>query len=199
MLRLVESIKVQDGVVYNLEHHQERMDRSLYKLTGEKNRINLAEELIVPAENFTGLYKCRVVYMNSIELVEFLPYVRRDIRSLKLIHADIDYPCKYEDRTGLNSLFAQREECDDILIIKNGLVTDTSSANIVFTDGEAWFTPAAPLLHGTKRNRLIAENKLIERDISAADIEKFSHASIINAMIDPEEILIRTDFIYSSQ
>lgn len=197
MLRLVESIKVQDGVIYNLEHHQERMDRSLYKLTGEKNRINLSDELNVPAENCTGIFKCRVVYRDHIELVEFVPYIRREIRTLKLIHADIDYPCKYEDRTGLNRLFAQRGGCDDILIIKNGLATDTSSANIAFTDGEAWFTPATPLLHGTKRNRLIAENKLIERDITAADIKNFTHASIINAMIAPGEILIRTDFIYS--
>jgi len=196
MLRLVESIKVQDGVIYNLEHHQERMDRSLFTHTGIKNRINLSDELTVPVEYFTGLYKCRVVYRESIELVEFLPYFRREIRSLRIVHADIDYSCKYENRSELNMLFAQRGECDDILIIKNGLVTDTSSANIAFTDGKAWFTPATPLLHGTKRNRLIAEKKLIERDIAAADIKKFTHASIINAMIDPGEILISTEFIY---
>ncbi len=196
MLRLVESIKVQDGVIHNLEHHQERMNLSVYKLTGENNRIFLSDELSVPAEFSAGLFKCRVVYTDRIELVEFIPYIRRDIRSLKLIHADIDYSCKYEDRSGLNSLFAQRGECDDILIIKDGLVTDSSSANIAFTDGQLWFTPAKPLLHGTKRSRLIAEKKLIERDITAAEIKRFTHASIINAMIDPEEILIRTEFIY---
>jgi 4-amino-4-deoxychorismate lyase len=145
MLRLVESIKVQDGVIYNLEHHQERMDRSLFTHTGIKNRINLSDELTVPVEYFTGLYKCRVVYRESIELVEFLPYFRREIRSLRIVHADIDYSCKYENRSELNMLFAQRGECDDILIIKNGLVTDTSSANIALTDGKAWFTPAEPL------------------------------------------------------
>jgi 4-amino-4-deoxychorismate lyase len=196
MLRLVESIKVQDGVIYNLEHHQERMDRSLFTHTGEKNRNNHSDELTVPVEYFTGLYKCRVVYRESIELVEFLPYFRREIRSLRIVHADIDYSCKYENRSELNMLFAQRGECDDILIIKNGLVTDTSSANIAFTDGKAWFTPAEPLLYGTKRSRLIAEKKLIERDITAAKIKNFSHASIINAMIDPGEILISTEFIY---
>lgn len=196
MLRLVESIKIQDGEICNLQHHQERMDRSLFKHTGIKNRINLSDELTVPAEYFTGLYKCRVVYRDSIELVEFIPYLRRDIRSLKVIHADIDYSCKYENRSELNMLFAQRGECDDILIIKNGLVTDTSSANIAFTDGREWFTPAKPLLNGTKRSRLITEQKLIERDITAADIKKFTHASILNAMIDPGEILISTEFIY---
>lgn len=196
MLRLVESIKIQDGEICNLQHHQERMDRSLFKHTGIKNRINLSDELTVPVEYFTGLYKCRVVYRDSIELVEFIPYLRRDIRSLKVIHADIDYSCKYENRSELNMLFAQRGECDDILIIKNGLVTDTSSANIAFTDGREWFTPAKPLLNGTKRSRLITEQKLIERDITAADIKKFTHASILNAMIDPGEILISTEFIY---
>lgn len=196
MLRLVESIKVHDGVIYNLEQHQERMDRSVYKLTGEKNRVNLSDELTVPAEFSTGLYKCRVVYTEKIKLIEFVPYIRRTIRSLKLIHADIDYSCKYEERAALNILFAQRGECDDILIIKNGLVTDTSSANIAFTDGKECFTPATPLLHGTKRNRLIAEKKLIERDITAAEMKNFTHASIFNSMIDPGEILISTEFIY---
>jgi 4-amino-4-deoxychorismate lyase len=196
MLRLVESIKIQDGVICNLDHHQERMDRSLNKLTGTINSLRLKDELAIPAEFSTGLFKCRVVYRNSIELIEFIPYIRRDIRTLKLIHADIDYSCKYEDRSSLNTLFAQRGEYDDILIIKDGLVTDTSSANIAFSDGEAWFTPSKPLLHGTKRSLLIAEKKLIERDITVDDIKNFRHASVLNAMIDPGEILISTEFIY---
>ena len=50
--------------------------------------------------------------------------------------------------------------------IKNGIITDTSIANIaIFYDG-VWITSKNSLLNGTTKDRLIEEKKLIEKDIS---------------------------------
>jgi 4-amino-4-deoxychorismate lyase len=78
-------------------------------------------------------------------------------------------------------------EADDILIIKNEMVTNTSFSNIVFFDGTKWLTPAQPLLRGTKREKLIRENIIFEETITKNEIQRFQNAVLINAMIDIEE------------
>lgn len=78
----------------------------------------------------------------------------------------------------------QKSECDDILIIKNGVVSDTSFANIIFFDGQRWVTPKIPLLEGTCRARLIANNTIISQEITLNDLKLFSKFMIINAMLD---------------
>lgn len=195
MLRLVESIKLENGILHNLQYHQERMDRSVLSLTGRRNSLRLTDRLLIPEEYSQGLYKCRIVYTDRIELVELIPYSRREIRSLKAVRADIDYSCKFEDRSHIDLLFAQRGTCDDILIIKNGFITDTSFSNTAFSDGERWYTPANPLLKGTKRSLLIKTGELSERRIALCDLDNYTSISIINAMIDLMEIVIPVEAI----
>ncbi|HON17298.1 MAG TPA: chorismate-binding protein, partial [Spirochaetota bacterium] len=64
------------------------------------------------------------------------------------------------------------------------------SANIAFYDGEKWLTPTKPLLYGTKREYLLEEGKIVEEEISTRDIKFFYKVSLINAMLDLEEIAI---------
>jgi 4-amino-4-deoxychorismate lyase len=72
----------------------------------------------------------------------------------------------------------------DVLIVKNGLITDTSFANIAFSDGNKWYTPDTPLLKGTQRAYYLAQGILTERRISPADLRGFTKARLINAMLD---------------
>ena len=75
----------------------------------------------------------------------------------------------------------------EILILKNGLITDVSFANIAFYDGKGWYTPDSPLLKGTKRAYYIEKGLLIEKRISPADLPKYQKARLINAMLDLED------------
>jgi 4-amino-4-deoxychorismate lyase len=77
-----------------------------------------------------------------------------------------------------------RQECDDILIVKRGHVTDCSFSNIIFRRGNHWYTPWSALLKGTQRQRLIEENKLIEEEIRLKDIRSFDTFKLINAMLE---------------
>ncbi|MEZ4902380.1 MAG: hypothetical protein R2822_11810 [Spirosomataceae bacterium] len=89
-----------------------------------------------------GLYKCRVTYSEVIEKIEFESYEPRVVQSLCLITDNtIQYDFKYHNRQQLNALFSQRGEADDVLIVQNDLITDTSYANIVFWEGSQWHTP----------------------------------------------------------
>ncbi|MEA2072371.1 MAG: aminotransferase class IV [Campylobacterota bacterium] len=176
--KYLETIKAVDGSVLNLEYHQWRLERTL----SLSNTHSLFKQLTPPTK---GIYRCRVVYdENSID-IEYIKYFRRQVNTLKIVISDdIDYTRKYENRDTINELFALRDKCDDILIVKSGLVTDTSIANIAFYDGSRWITPKRPLLFGTTRERYINKGVLKEEDIFVDDISKYTKVALLNAMID---------------
>jgi 4-amino-4-deoxychorismate lyase len=117
-----------------------------------------------------------------------MPYQLPNIHSLQVIYDDtIEYPYKYEDRRRIDELFAKRKRCDDILIIKNGCLTDTSFCNIVLYDSKNYFTPDTPLLNGTRRRRLLSQKKIFEKKITLHDLMSFQKIFLVNAMIGLED------------
>jgi 4-amino-4-deoxychorismate lyase len=106
---------------------------------------------------------------------------KRKFKKFKLIESDIEYSYKYADRTKLNAL--KDERFDEIIIVKNGLITDTTISNLAFFDGEKWLTPKTPLLKGTKREELLKKGSLIIKDITPQDIKIFSKIAMINAVL----------------
>ncbi len=176
--KYLETIKANDGVVYHIEFHQSRLDTAL-----NAEGIHNLHKLLSPPS--VGLYRCRVVYDKQNIQINYFPYVKRSVKSLKtLFDDDIKYEHKYENREEIDTLFKQREGCDDILIVKNGLITDTSIANIAFFDGENWISPKEPLLRGTTRARLLKEKKLTLKNIREDDLKAYTKVALMNAMID---------------
>jgi 4-amino-4-deoxychorismate lyase len=191
MSPLLESLKLKDGIIQNLNYHQDRLNRSMEELFPTARKIDLAKEISIPENCKSGIFKIRVLYGQTIEKIEIEPYVFRSIESFKVVHHEsIDYHLKYTDRQILQELFARRGDCDDIIIVKNGLVTDSFAANLLFFDGEKWFTPKTPLLKGTKRQLLIDNGIVSEKEIREEDILSYRKVGLINAMIDFEEMTL---------
>lgn len=164
-----------------MSYHQKRYESVLNSLGIEKKK-DLIEYLNPPE---FGIYRCRLVYTHDEINVSYHEYQKKDIKSLKLIfNNEIDYSLKFENREDIDVMYKQRDDGDDILIIKDLLVTDTSIANIAFYKNGEWFTPKTPLLKGTTRARLIDEGKIFEADIKVQDIRSFSKIALLNAMID---------------
>lgn len=189
MSPLVESLKLKDGIIQNLEYHQGRMNRSMNELFPDAEKIGLAKAIPVLENATSGVFKVRVLYGRTIEKIEIEPYTFRIIQSLKVVHHEsVDYHLKYTDRQILQQLFAQRGDCDDIIIVKNGFVSDSFAANLLFFDGETWFTPTNPLLRGTKRQMLIDQGIISEKEIREEDISNYQKVGLVNAMIDFDEM-----------
>lgn len=183
MCLLIESVKIIDGRACNLEYHNRRMNEAREDLFELSEPIDLKDYIKVPEWAGQGLYKCRILYSHGLENIEFIRYQRRSVKALKLVDADhVDYRYKYADRSELNALFERREDCDDILIIKNGRVTDTFYGNIIFFDGEQWVTPLQPLLKGTQRQKLLDDQRIVTGEIRKQDISRFSCFKVINAL-----------------
>ncbi|MFA6188928.1 MAG: aminotransferase class IV [Sulfuricurvum sp.] len=169
----------------HLSYHQKRLMASLQCL-GSKASFNL-HELINPPSN--GLYRCRFVYDAKNYDIEFHPYAPRKIASLRLVFDDtLHYPLKYTHRAHLNSLLERRNGCDDVLIVKNGLLTDTSIANIALLIDNQWLTPQTPLLQGTTRARLLDEGVLSPAILTPHHIQDANKIAIMNAMMGFVEI-----------
>jgi 4-amino-4-deoxychorismate lyase len=178
--KLLETIKALDGKILHVNYHQERLNRSMETL-GYDSCYELKTLLQAPKR---GVYRCRVVYDNTDINIQYLPYTTKKMRSLKVVHDDtIEYALKYEKRDTLNRLFKQKGACDDVLIIKNGYITDTTIANIALFDGKNWLTPKKPLLKGTTRQRLLENGILIEKDIRLVDLKSFQQYAIFNALM----------------
>ncbi len=161
------------------------MQRSRLSLFGIDTPITLSSEITIPPTLGLGVYKCRITYNSRIHSIKFILYNPHKIQSLKLVYDDeVNYSHKYEDRDVLHELLKQKSPCDDVLIVKQGWITDTSYSNVVFWDGEKWITPHTYLLAGTQRANLLENNKIHAREITPKDLPLFSHAKLINAMLD---------------
>jgi 4-amino-4-deoxychorismate lyase len=196
MSLLFETILIDKGKPVNLFYHERRMNAAR-KHFWNVFPINLIENIPadIPVE---GKYRCRIEYEADINSIITKPFEGKKVNTLKIVRSErIEYSFKYCDRRELDFLFGLRGDADDILIIKEGLITDTSAANIVFTDGEKFYTPSSPLLKGTERARLLAEGILEEKLIKHSDIPLFSGWQHINALnrFDPGRF-ISTNCIY---
>ena len=183
MSHLFETIKCYNGKLYNLEWHNSRFNRARKVYFGLTNKIDLEEIITIPEDLKEGFFRCRVVYSKMVKQIEFIPHQFRKIESLKLIEDNgIDYRFKYSDRKVLENLFEKRHNCDDIIIVKNGFITDSFTANLIFFDGKKWWTPDTPLLPGTQRAKLIYESKIEVCKIAVDEILNYKRVGLINAM-----------------
>lgn len=187
MCLLFETIRIHNGVPENLHYHQARLNQAMQHFFEGVPPIDLLHHIQVPAGCKQGIFKCRVTYGRQVITIDFDPYIPKVIASLKLVEDNsISYSYKFADRSELNALREKRGDCDEILIVKNGQVTDTSYSNIAFYDGLRWVTPSTPLLRGTMRNYLVHQGLISEADISLADLRHYSKARLINAMLPLE-------------
>lgn len=175
----LETILCNEGVAHHLSYHQQRLDLTLQKFDLAAH-YNLSELITPPSD---AQYRCRFLYDGLHFNIEYHPYIQKKITSLRLIQDNtIEYSSKYANRNDLNTLFELREGCDDILIVKNEYLTDTTIANIAIFINNQWLTPKLPLLEGTTRSRLIDERKIIPANISITDALGASKIALMNAM-----------------
>lgn len=187
MCRFIESICCLEGEAQLIDLHQERVNRTFLKFFPQYTPIKLSDIVQnIPAK---GKYKCRVEYSFELHSIEFIFYQTPSIQSLQVLQSDsIEYEYKSTKREDLDSIFEQRGLADDIIIVKNGRVTDSYFANLVFFDGKKWWTPDRPLLQGIKRQSLINLGMLKTKKIFKKDLSTFQKVSLINAMLDLGEV-----------
>ncbi|ABV66540.1 conserved hypothetical protein, putative para-aminobenzoate synthase component I [Aliarcobacter butzleri RM4018] len=180
-IKYFETIKCEDFEVFNLDYHQKRVANTIGLNINLQEYINpISEELL----------RCKLIYdENGVVDVLYFPYKKREIKSFKIIFDnEIEYSKKYLNRAKLDELYEKRDDCDEVIIIKDGIVTDTTIANIAIFYENSWITSKNCLLGGTTRARLLEEKKLFEKDITLDMLKNASKVALMNAMIGFDEI-----------
>lgn len=192
----IETICIKNSAVQNMDAHIKRM-RQTARYHGF-NAPALPDLLAqIPAELKDKKVKCTITYHNRILDVSFSHYYHRKINSIQLVEADIDYSFKLSNRSELIELLHQKGSSDEVLIVKNNRITDTTFSNVVFKKGNQLYTPDTYLLNGTKRQKLLKEKKVEEIEIKADDVWLFDKIFLVNAMLDIEDdVGVDTDKIF---
>ena len=187
MFQLVESLRIESCELHNVELHNRRLNKAIAEIWGKKREIDLVKIIDIPPDISGERYKCRVVFTPENISYSISPYTQRIIRSLRIVTDNsIDYTYKTSNRDKLNAAFEKRDTCDDIIIVKNGFIADSSASNILLFDGSDWITPDTPLLKGTQREYLLLNKKIIEQPVPVSALNQYHKIKLINAMIDFE-------------
>lgn len=191
MSQFIESIRVEDQEIFLSEFHQKRIDQTFAHF-GKEGSIDLAKIYKQLEHDGDGLFKFRIVYdLDKKVRTQMIPYAIPEIQNFQLVENNsYDYSFKFEDRKELEKM-KMKSKAEEIIIVKNNHLTDTSYSNLLFLKGKEWYTPSTYLLNGVQRQHLLKQKKIKETEINIQNIKQFSHFQIINAMND-----FNKNFIY---
>jgi 4-amino-4-deoxychorismate lyase len=125
------------------------------------------------------------MYNESIISIDYQPYHRRDIRSLKIVYSKnpINYTYKKVERPEIDVLFAQMDTADEIIIVNpNGHITDAYYYNIILEKDGLLFTPDSNLLNGVMRSHLLTKGKIQEKTIHIDQLHEYDKIHLVNAL-----------------
>lgn len=190
MSRFIESIKVEDQEAFLLDLHQKRVNETFARF-GKESAVDLQKIFKNLKLDEDGLFKLRVAYdLDKNFSTQLIPYAIPEIHSFQMVgNNTFDYSFKFEDRKEFERMKTQAK-AEEIIIVKNNHITDTSISNLLFLKGKEWFTPSAFLLNGVMRQHLLKTKKIRETEITLNNIREFSHFQIINAMNDFDDMFI---------
>ena len=86
MYPFIETIRIEDGQIYNLDYHTERFNKTRAAFWKDSTPLDLREFISPPTLN--GIHKCRIVYGKEVEEVTYAPYQMRQVSSLHLVVSD---------------------------------------------------------------------------------------------------------------
>lgn len=188
MSLFIESICCLNHSLRNLSFHQQRLNETHQQFFPDAEPICLATALQVPLSVNHEKHKVRVVYGEKITEITVEHYQPKPFNTL--VFVDIDpsfcYAHKSTDRTYLSTL-VNKYKTDDLILVKNDHITDSTIANLVFYDGLNWVTPTTYLLKGTMRSYLLSTGQIIERKIKKNDLKHYTHVKRINALMNLNE------------
>ncbi|WP_223609174.1 aminotransferase class IV [Chryseobacterium sp. OSA05B] len=190
MSQFIESIKVEDKEIFLLELHQKRVNQTFAHF-GKEGSIDLGKIFKNLEHDEDGLFKLRLSYdLDKRIRTQMIPYAIPEIQSFQLVENNsFDYSFKFEDRKELEKM-KMKSKAEEIIIVKNNHITDTSFSNILFLKSKDWFTPNTYLLNGVQRQNLLKNKKIKETEVTLQNIKQFSHFQLINALNDFDDMFI---------
>src|SRR6056297_664115 len=179
----LESIGVYEGQAPLLPYHQARVDRTFAAFYPGQNSLDLLDlwqKASFPSEKV----KWRIQYNALEQKAEICAFPERKIEYLQVVTDDtIAHAYKFTERDRLGVLYREKAEpADEILIIRNCLLTDAYYYNAVVKIGAQLLTPRKPRLAGVMRAYCLGEGLIQPADIRLEDLAEAKGVYLINAL-----------------
>lgn len=189
---LIETIPILKGSTTHADLHEARMHRSALRLgvrpiPWTETWAKVEKHLTTTGQKtLDQVLRSTIVYDTEIREVRTVAYAIRDVVKLKLLEvpSDFDYSLKSADRSLFTPYSSQCQPGEEALLVRDGLLTDTTYTNIVveYEDGRL-LTPSTPLLEGTERASLISSHTIIPAPLTPDDLLRCRKVHLINAMM----------------
>jgi len=116
MFSFLETICIEDGLIKNLPYHKKRVHETFESFYPDINPINIEEILTTEMLPAKGVYRCRIIYEETIKSFEFIPYQEKPIAVLKIINTgEFDYGFKWADRSYFEHTLKENKEVDEVI------------------------------------------------------------------------------------
>ncbi len=184
MTRLIESIRIYNGCAELLARHQQRVKSAYLHIFNSTSPLALNKIIALSPPPGSGLYKLRVEYEENSFEMEYIPYSTPEFRGYRLVNipSDFDYRFKYADRALFDLITRETEPGMLPILVRDGMITDSTFTNLVFRKGDTLFTPITPLLKGVQISKLIDDGSVKPSIIAQADIKLYDEIIPTNAM-----------------
>ncbi len=189
---LFETIKIENGNIYNLAYHQARVEfafRNYYKKLAPFHLASFLHEL--PKQ---GLFRAKIVYnQKGVCSVSYYPYQKKAIQKVLLVeNSAFEYRFKYLNRAFFDYLY-KNFDADEFIITRHGFIKEFSIGNIALKSVNRYYTPRDPFLLGTSLKRHLFNKKVTFKKIHYKDLPKYSTIALLNAMVDFQEFAIKVE------
>jgi para-aminobenzoate synthetase/4-amino-4-deoxychorismate lyase len=186
---LFETMLIEDGKIFLLERHLERI-RSSAAFFGFQ--ISAELERLLDKNPRSGSWKLKLSLGKDGRLTtETSPLSNHStLKRVALAKSPVDCSDRFlfhktTNREFYTAQINSRPDCDDIIFWnERGEVTESSIANVVVSIDDQLFTPpiSCGLLAGTFRDQLLAEGKIKERVITVEELHNAKELFLINSV-----------------
>jgi para-aminobenzoate synthetase/4-amino-4-deoxychorismate lyase len=190
---LLETLLLENGEVYLLDRHLQRMKASAEYFGFTFREKEIRDELErLGAQSGSGKWKVRLLVSrrgeSHIEAQEFNSPER--VLRVALAPEPVSVNDRFlfhktTNRKVYEDALASRPDCDDVILWNDsGDVTESTIANLVISiDGNLYTPPVhAGLLPGTLRAQLLEEGRVVERSIRREDLRAADEIFLINSV-----------------
>ena len=188
---LLETMKIEDGKIFLLEEHLNRIKQSSYYFNWPFPEKQIRKKLSDLAKKYhQGTYKIRLLLNNKGAITYHIEQLdsRKQVGKVALAahpinKASIFHYHKTTYRTIYNDLKIA-SYYDTLLWNEEGYITEFINGNLIYQLDQQYYTPPIHdgLLPGTYRNYLIENGKVIERSLHKKDLIKIEKMWFINSV-----------------
>lgn len=190
--RLIESLRLEDGVYTLLDRHLARLTASAGYFAFVCDREKIRQSLSDQAAQTPGLHKVRLLLasdgsidISSELLLESAPALRVAVSTFKVDSNDNMLYHKTTRRELLDAARSSRPDADEVLLLnEHGQLTEGSYHSLVVKfDGQLVTPPlTCGLLPGVLRGELLEQSKIIERTLYPDDLKRADEIWLINSV-----------------